>query len=99
MSRDQRHSKRELSTSAQVLGKRTRSREREEAVEQIAASGLGTFCSVNFREQDLRGSGGFELVFCHTKLGQGVVMLHSVRQDAKSHRDLSKYGRCCRTKA
>jgi hypothetical protein len=47
----------------------------------------------------LRGSGGLGLVFCYTKLGQGVVMLHSVRQDVKSHCNLSTYGRCCRMKA
>ncbi len=28
----------------------------------------------NFREEDLRGLGRFKSVFCHTKLGQGVVI-------------------------
>lgn len=56
-------------------------------------------CLPNYREEDLRGSCGFELVFCHAKLGQGVVMLHRVRQDVKSHRNLSTCGRRCRMKA
>ena len=52
-----------------------------------------------FREEDFRGSSGFELLFCHTKLGQRVKMLHSMRQDVKSHHYLNTSGQCCRTKA
>lgn len=56
-------------------------------------------CLPNVREDDPRGSCGFELVFYHAKLGQGILMLHRVRQDVKSHRELSTCGRFCRAKA
>ena len=49
-------------------------------------------CLSNICEEDLGGSDKFKLVMCHTKLWQGIVMFHSIRQNLKSHGVLSRRG-------